>query len=520
MRLNVHVVLQAMTGMMAGANMSGDLRDPQKSIPSGTIISVLLSSAVYVLIVCVLGSAFLRLGPADSHGLYLNQFVMADVSFFRPVIYAGILASTFSSALASMLGAPRILKAVCEDGLFEFMNFFAKGRAKDNEPVRGYWLAFFISVGFVMVGEINDLAPIITNFFLWNRVLINYACFAAATSRSPGWRPSFKYYHPYLSLLGALCCVVLMFALSWWSALLDMTLAYLLFKYVEKYAPNVNWGDASQGSTYLRATESIIKLQMVPTHVKNWRSLHLTTYSFLLTIIVTVCWFVGLYQAFLYDCGRDGSRAFVFAGARRSAAGRARARVRRRGHDRVVRVDAEEGFNVTSHIVLRPLPGKSREERRRRRRPGCRSVALVRSSTLKSFSQALSLSSAKVPSVCYESIVASSFLNGVQTLLQTAGIGGLRPNVLLMKYPSADNQDTFVHIVHSAVRLHFGVGVLRGTMSAPKPNGTIDIWWLADTGGLTLLLPHLLRQSHDWSHCRIRYDVDVNHDDDDDVRLS
>ena len=165
---------------------------------------------------------------------------MEEVSGWGPIVTAGIFASTLSSALASLVGAPKAFQAVCKDNLFPYVSFFGVGYGPGNEPRRGYILAFFVAAAFIAIGDLNVIAPIISNFFLIVYALINYAVFAASLARSPGWRPSFKYYNQWVSLLGALLCVAMMFLINWWSALLTLVIVAILYKYVDFTKPQVS----------------------------------------------------------------------------------------------------------------------------------------------------------------------------------------------------------------------------------------------------------------------------------------
>ena len=111
------IFFPAMTGMMAGANISGELKDAQKSIPFGTMLAILVSSIVYMAILWLLGATCERDGGAG--GLYDDSILMIRIAVWSPLVIIGIFASTLSSALAGLIGAPRILKAVCEDKLFQ-----------------------------------------------------------------------------------------------------------------------------------------------------------------------------------------------------------------------------------------------------------------------------------------------------------------------------------------------------------------------------------------------------------------
>ena len=164
---------------------------------------------------------------------------MEEVSGWGPIVTAGIFASTLSSALASLVGAPKAFQAVCKDKLFPYIDFFGVGYGSGNEPRRGYILAFFVAAAFIAIGDLNVIAPIISGFNLIVYALINYAVFAASLSRSPGWRPSFKYYNMWVSLLGALLCIAMMFLINWWAALLTIFIVLILYKYVDFTKPQV-----------------------------------------------------------------------------------------------------------------------------------------------------------------------------------------------------------------------------------------------------------------------------------------
>ena len=159
--------------------------------------------------------------------------VMEKISAFGPIITAGIFAATLSSALASLVGAPKTFQALCKDEIFPYIGCFGVGVGPGEEPRRGYILTFLVAGSFIAIGELNVIAPVISNFFLMSYALINYAVFAASLGRSPGWRPSFKYYNQWVSLIGALMCVAIMFLINWWAALVTIVIVVALYKYVD-----------------------------------------------------------------------------------------------------------------------------------------------------------------------------------------------------------------------------------------------------------------------------------------------
>lgn len=159
------IFFPAATGILAGANISGDLKDPQKSIPKGTLLAVAITTASYVIMAVLAGSTVVREATGDvmdmvngslafldcankdcKFGLLHNSQVVELVSAFGPLIYAGCFAATLSSALASLVSAPKVFQALCKDKLYPKLEWFARGYGKNNEPVRGYILTFFIAI--------------------------------------------------------------------------------------------------------------------------------------------------------------------------------------------------------------------------------------------------------------------------------------------------------------------------------------------------------------------------------------
>lgn len=159
------IFFPAATGILAGANISGDLKDPQKSIPKGTLLAVAITTASYLIMAVLAGATVVREATGDiadvvngsmafldcadgncKYGLLHNSQVVELVSAFGPLIYAGCFAATLSSALASLVSAPKVFQALCKDKLYPKLEFFARGYGKANEPVRGYILTFFIAM--------------------------------------------------------------------------------------------------------------------------------------------------------------------------------------------------------------------------------------------------------------------------------------------------------------------------------------------------------------------------------------
>lgn len=160
------IFFPAATGILAGANISGDLKDPQKAIPKGTLLAIAITTVSYLGMAVLAGAtvardatglvgdtvngsmAFLDCGAGNCNfGLLHSSQVVELVSAWGPLIYAGCFAATLSSALASLVSAPKVFQALCKDKLYPKIDWFARGYGKNNEPVRGYILTFFIAIG-------------------------------------------------------------------------------------------------------------------------------------------------------------------------------------------------------------------------------------------------------------------------------------------------------------------------------------------------------------------------------------
>ncbi len=191
------IFFPAVTGFTQGVNMSGDLADPGRSIPRGTAYAVGLSFVIYLVTAVLVAAALPR-------GVLLNDpDALKLISVWSPLIDFGIIAATLSSALASLLGAPRILQSLAKDRVFGFLQPFAVGSGVSDNPRRGVLLTGFIAMAIVGLGNLNLIAAIVSMFFIVTYALLNYATYFEARGRSPSFRPNLHWYDPRISLVGA-----------------------------------------------------------------------------------------------------------------------------------------------------------------------------------------------------------------------------------------------------------------------------------------------------------------------------
>ncbi|VEN49210.1 unnamed protein product [Callosobruchus maculatus] len=205
------------------------------------------------------------------YGLFNSYQMMTIMSSWWPLIYAGCFAATLSTALTNLLSVPRLIQAIGVDKIYPGFYFFSKGYGKHGEPYRGYVLTFFVSTAFLLIAQLNAIAPLISNFYLASYALINFCTFHAALIKPLGWRPTFRYYNTWLSLFGFIICVVIMFLINWWSSLATFIIIWGLYLLVVYRKPDVNWGSSTQAQTYKTALTTTQRLNNIDEHVKNYK---------------------------------------------------------------------------------------------------------------------------------------------------------------------------------------------------------------------------------------------------------
>lgn len=213
------IVFPAFTGMTAGVGLSGDLKDPSKSIPYGTIMATLIGMVAYVLVSLKMARMASPEELADTTSL-----VMAKIALWGPIIPIGLAAATISSAIGSFLVAPRTLQALAKDRIFGFRNingFLSKGIGDQQEPRNASMITAVIALFFVLIGDVNFVAEIISMFFLLTYGSLCLISFFQHFSGDPAYRPAFRSKW-YISLAGGVICFILMFRMNTEYALIAM----------------------------------------------------------------------------------------------------------------------------------------------------------------------------------------------------------------------------------------------------------------------------------------------------------
>lgn len=226
------IIFPAFTGMTAGVGLSGDLKNPSKSIPWGTTAATFIGMVIYVLVVYKLAQF------ASAEDLLEHQLIMSKIALGGAIVIPlGLAASTISSALGSVMVAPRTLQALSVDRSLPsrgLNSWLAKGRQKDGEPINASLVTCLIALFFVILGDINAVAEVISMFFMVTYGALCLISFLNHFGSSPSYRPSFKSKW-YLSMLGFIVSILIMFKINTLYALAAILLMVITYLYINSY---------------------------------------------------------------------------------------------------------------------------------------------------------------------------------------------------------------------------------------------------------------------------------------------
>lgn len=262
------IVFPAFTGMTAGVGLSGDLKDPKKSIPMGTLLATISGMIIYVFI------AYKMSNSADPQSLVDDQLIMMDIAIWGPIIPIGLACATISSALGSILVAPRTLQALGGDKVFPLMKinaYLSKGKEGSNDPVNATIITAVIALIFVSIGDVNVVAEVISMFFMITYGSLCLISFLQHFAADPSYRPSFKSKW-YISLLGALLCVYLMFKMNTQYAIISIIMMTIIYVFITQTSKSKEGlAKIFQGVIFQISRKLQVFLQKVEIGEENWR---------------------------------------------------------------------------------------------------------------------------------------------------------------------------------------------------------------------------------------------------------
>lgn len=257
------VFFPAATGIMAGVNMSGDLKNPRKSIPLGTLSAIGVTLLIYVVLAVVLA---LHISPEE---LRQNQMVMVDYAYWAPAVLIGILAATFSTALGGILGAPRILQALAEQKTVPFSDFLARKTAK-NEPRNAVIFTGIIIALALIPGNLDVLATLITMFFLVTYGFLNLVVFIQQSMKIISFRPTLKIPR-FVPFYGAAGCTFMIFLINPAFGAAAIIISILLYIWLARKGLQADWGDLRGGIFMVLAERASRAAAKFPRHQISWK---------------------------------------------------------------------------------------------------------------------------------------------------------------------------------------------------------------------------------------------------------
>ena len=259
------IFFPAVTGFTQGVSMSGDLKDPSRSLPLGTFLAVGLSIVVYFFVALIFAATM----PAEA--LSGDYNAMKHVARVGWLVNVGVIAATLSSAMASFLGAPRILQSMAKDRIFSFLTPFAKGWGPLENPRRGVILSAIIALVTIGLGNLNVIAPVVSMFFLISYGLLNYATYYESHAGSPSFRPTFRYFDKRLSLLGALSCLGVMLSVNFVASLLAIGVLFGIYQYLQRTAGPARWADSRNAYHFKVMRDHLAAIPDTAEHPRDWR---------------------------------------------------------------------------------------------------------------------------------------------------------------------------------------------------------------------------------------------------------
>ncbi len=257
------VFFPAVTGIMAGLSLSGDLDDPRKAIPRGTLYATLTGFGIYLLIPVFLAFA------ADPASLRQEPLIWTRIALLGPwLILPGLWGAIFSSAVGSMLGAPRTLQALANDSLAPA----ALGRlgGKHREPLNGLVVTLALALIAVFLGDLNTVATVVTMFFLTVYGTISLVAALEELAGNPSWRPRVRVPW-YVSLAGAAACFGVMVLINVTASLIAVTIELLLWLILKRRQRREGWGDVWRDVYEALIRWCLLRLARHPMTARNWR---------------------------------------------------------------------------------------------------------------------------------------------------------------------------------------------------------------------------------------------------------
>lgn len=434
------IIFPAFTGLAAGLGLSGDLRDPSKSIPKGTLWATAVGFFVYIIV------AYKLTISASPEDLANDQLIMQRIAIWGPIVPIGLAAASLSSALGSVMVAPRTLQAIGLDEILptKFINnWLAKGKPVSNEPANSSTITIIIGFFFVIIGDINFVAQIISMFFMVTYGAVCLISLLEHFAADPSYRPTFKS-RWYLSLVGGVFSIWLMFKMNMPYAILSLVIMTGIYFMVTSYRREKKGLEKLfRGVIFQLSRQLQVFAQQADKEDldKYWRPF---------AICVTQDTFV-----------------------------------RRSAFDLLRWISYKYGFGTYIHFIKGVLSDKTNRKSK------------------EVLNRLINLSSSSKSRLYLDTIISPSYTSAIAQVIQLSGISGKGNNMILFEFSSSQPDS-----INDALKTHnllqstgFDICVLHTSYKGFADKKQIHIWITSadyDNANLMILLGYIILGHPDW----------------------
>lgn len=439
------IIFPAFTGMTAGVGLSGDLRNPRKSIPLGTLSATITGMVVYIFVVIKLTVS------ATPETLVSDQLVLSRIAIWGPIIPIGLAAATISSAIGSVLIAPRTMQALSIDNIWpvkKVNQFLKKSRGDSGEPVNATLVTAVIVMIFVLMGDVDFVAQIISMFFLITYGTLCLVSFLEHFAGSPSYRPTFRSKW-YLSFIGAVASFYMMFQIEplyAFMALVVMVLIYLGLKKVHEDETDLT--DVFKGVLFkiTRQLQMLIQRNRGSSTLDTWR------------------------PAFIAISSNTSQRIAHY--------------------DFLRWISHYYGFGSYFHYIQGPLTEENAKHARQ------------------VLDKIIHQGMAAEASIYADTIISPSFKTAVAQIIQAPGVFGMENNSVLFEFRLGDKEElnNIIDGSQFAATLDYSICVLRSSERHFGYKKSLHIWLTPgdySNANLMILIAYILMGTPDWKGCDI-----------------
>ena len=432
------IIFPAFTGIAAGLGLSGNLKNPKRAIPLGTLLATFIGIIIYVLVAYKLAISGT---PSD---LAMDQLFMQKVALWGPIIPIGLACATISSALGSIMIAPRTLQALGGDRSFPIgtINYFL-AKEKKSEPFNASVVTLLIALFFCIVGDMDFVARIISVFFMVTYGAICLISFMEHFAADPSYRPTFKS-RWYISLFGAVLCFWLIFKMDFTYALISIIIMFAFYYFISYFSPQKNaMSNIFKGVLFQLTRRMHVLLQKANAEEQGdkWRP-------------------------FMVCISKDTFQRFM-------------------AFDMVRWISHKYGFGTYIHYIEGYLSRKTHQE------------AQV---TLKRLLKMGEISDSKV---YVDTIISPSYTSAIAQVIQLPGISGKENNMMLFEY-SRRNPDSLKEIIDNFQLLkavNYDVCILGSTDKGFGYKREVHVWITPENyenANLMILMAYILMGHPEW----------------------